>query len=667
MTAANINSETNVASIFSQNRAEEVGLDVWDSFVIPPYFDALLAAHKTKPVVFTGGRGCGKSMLLRYLSHYSMFSVNRPHIPNTETDRLGLYWKVDTHYAQQLHSRSITGDVWQSAFEHIVAIQLGRELLRAMLNVAKSAYAEFTMADLADWIIPALNDFDSTLPNTHSALVAHLDQLERRFVSWVNNVRTKPIPEFLPGLHFFNTLLDAIKTIKSFHRTTFHIYIDEYENLREEQQRFINTAVKHSAPPVVFNIAIKHNGIQTKETLGAEYICGRDDYREFDLDTYVEDRFDLFAAEVFFFRLARAGRTEAVPPILTIPTLQSPAGLADRRTSEYRLSVLSTIREILPGKTQSEIAHLIVDDDSLSALLFERIERALTSRQSYMDATSLLKQAPPEAAVILPALLSRDRVDLEAIQTELSKLNKGLDNDFLMGPGWIPNNLFAAILQLYRPFNRSCPLYTGFDTYILLSHGNMRHFLELCHKSLNNVETRSVAPAKPSASPEMQAICAKQVSASLLKEVQSFGRLGVHLHGFVLRIGHLFSQLAERPSLSEPEITQFSFSERSGAVLEQHSDFIREAVKWSVLFEAPESKMKDAQTLRGLEWQLAPIYSPYFHISPRKKRKIELTGAEFGALITGDERTLQKLFRRFEEMQPRYRDRFLFGDEGIEE
>jgi len=51
--------------VFTQNRAEELGNDVWRHFVVPPFYDKLDLQQAKKPRVIIGGRGCGKTMLLR--------------------------------------------------------------------------------------------------------------------------------------------------------------------------------------------------------------------------------------------------------------------------------------------------------------------------------------------------------------------------------------------------------------------------------------------------------------------------------------------------------------------------------------------------------------------------------------------------------------------------
>src|SRR3989339_2136737 len=83
---------------FIRNRTEEFGLDVWSSYVIPLYFSQLGLNEARKSCVLEGGRGCGKTALLRYLSFQSQFSPDRVEIPPEALCTLGLYLKADTQY-----------------------------------------------------------------------------------------------------------------------------------------------------------------------------------------------------------------------------------------------------------------------------------------------------------------------------------------------------------------------------------------------------------------------------------------------------------------------------------------------------------------------------------------------------------------------------------------
>jgi hypothetical protein len=241
---------------------------------------------------------------------------------------------------------------------------------------------------------------------------------------------------------------------------------------------------------------------------------------------------------------------------------------------------------------------------------------------------------------VAPALLSRQNLRAEQILSELALYRNGAKNKF---DDWIHNNFVASLLQLYAPESRACPIYSGFDTFCYLAHGNIRHFLELCHKSIYRALDRGERTHH--ITPLLQAEAAKQASTAFLAEIRSFGRRGNQLHGFVLRLGTLFQLAHARPTLSESEQNHFSVTE--GSLTDDDYAILREAVKWSVLFEEEGTKKKQDYQPDTSDYILAPIYSPYFHISYRKKRKIELTADELHTLYFGTAEAVETLLRTF--------------------
>jgi hypothetical protein len=93
------------------------------------------------------------------------------------------------------------------------------------------------------------------------------------------------------GEGFLKRLIGTIRNqIRPLGRAVFFVYIDEYENLAEYQQRLVNTWLKHSEPPLIFNLAMKRNGFGTRATIGAETLSAKHDFCYFDLEDYDLDR-----------------------------------------------------------------------------------------------------------------------------------------------------------------------------------------------------------------------------------------------------------------------------------------------------------------------------------------------------------------------------------------
>ena len=75
-----------INSDITRNRAEEYGFDLTNEFVIPPYYDSLQLLKSEKPQIIEGGRGSGKTMLIRYLCHATQFSRKRQDIEDEEPE-----------------------------------------------------------------------------------------------------------------------------------------------------------------------------------------------------------------------------------------------------------------------------------------------------------------------------------------------------------------------------------------------------------------------------------------------------------------------------------------------------------------------------------------------------------------------------------------------------
>ena len=314
--------------------------------------------------------------------------------------------------------------------------------------------------------------------------------------------------------------------------------------------------MKHSeaADSLIFNLAAKQNAFRNPPTLGSESLANIHDWRYHDLEAYLlEENFHVFAAEILYLHLANADFPN-IP--IDAEQLRDPAYLQDRREEKYAKLVLQQIRKLFSDVSEQDLASSVFEQPALSNIWKRRVRRALKNRGSKADPEVFLRLNHPKASVIVPALLSRRSTGPDEVEKQLDLLDQGEDNRFTGTSDWIHNNFVGCLLQLYKPHARACPFYAGFNTFCELSHGNIRHLLELCHKSVQQV-LRDGWVEPTTISPNHQATAARLASAAFLGEVRSFGRLGNQLHTFVLRLGSLFAIAHQRPTQSEPEITPF--------------------------------------------------------------------------------------------------------------
>lgn len=620
---------------FIRNRSEEYDRDVWDSYVLPLYFESLGLHEARKSVVLEGGRGCGKTALLRYLSYHSQFSPKRGDIPDEALSTIGLYLKADPQYFSGFTGGGLEDDRWLYVFEHALCLALAEQVLGSLHAVNCDSerliqYGQLESLNFAtavggfteDPIPPKLGDFCDWLR-------LQRQKLSRWFRTFDDDA---PLPQLLPLRDFLSSLIGEIRAkLPYMSGSVFAVYIDEYENLLDYQQRFLNTLIKVGEPPLIFHVAMKPNGMRTRMTTGTESIQEIADFRKIKLDEELQSDFDVFAAELFFFRLLQVGLPESATPI-NRRRLQDPTQIKERKQdANYRLSVVTEMRRVLPGQKNSEIAAEVFEDDVLHRRWKRIVSDGLLAQRSALKVEGFYDREFPEASVVCAALLSQSTKTADEVLKEFEKLRLGQPNRFKQGD-WIHHFLVGTLLLIFLPFRqRPCPIYAGFDAFISLSRTNIRHFLELCHLSMNSFEVNESFDMF-SVPINSQALAAFKTSRAFKEEVAGCGDMGNRLLSMVNFLGKLFRLSQGRPSQSEPERTHFCIinEEVSG----EAQRVLSEAIKWSVLFEEPESKVKGMR-YESKEYVLNPIYAPFFGLSYNKGRKLELPFSQAEVMLTG--------------------------------
>ena len=257
-----------------------------------------------------------------------------------------------------------------------------------------------------------------------------------------------------------------------------------------------------------------------------------------------------------------------------------------------------------------------------------------------MAPEAFIEGPPPEAALVSGAILNRHTEKPEILLAEIHAYRSGTPNRFDSSE-WIKNNLVGVVLQIYSRTQRACPVFAGFDTYVRMARGNVRHFLELVHQSF--LKIAAVDNEIPVVPVDVQAEAVKLASDLLLKEVLSAGKYGNRLHALALSLGTIFREKHRLVTQSEPEINHFSIS--SGEPGERLADYLREAVKWSVLYEDPETKKKNVG-VQYADYVLNPIFAGYFQISWRKKRSIPVSARDLLDLLEAELRVKDVVVRR---------------------
>lgn len=632
---------------FIRNRAEEFDQDVWSTYVLPLYFPRLGLHEARKSHVLQGGRGCGKTALLRYLSYQSQFSPTRIGIPATAFQTIGLYLKADSTYFSGFTGYGENEQRWRDIFEHALCLALAEQIVGAVkaINCTSERLKRYDHLSKLKFNDAVQGFVGESVPPDLSGFEKWLRQQRQSLSRWFKNFDATPPPTLLPLKGFLSALIEELRTKLPYLTTSvFAVYVDEYENLLDYQQQFVNTMIKGGEPPLIFHVAMKPNGMRTRQTIGTESIQEIADYRLIPLDDYLKPSFGLFCAELFFFRLINeAGLLEEQTPV-QLTQLRDQECLALRATPEYQKSVLDKIAKILPGQKYSEVAAEVLSDSTLRRRWDMIVSEALTNEGVQLKPDVFHDRAFPEESVVNAALLHQRSKRSKEVLDEFTKLRQGKPSKYRTSD-WTHHFLVGTLLLMYLPMRQKpCPIYAGFDAFVQLSGISVRHFLELCHLSIGDAAPRDTLeqftlPVKT------QAEAAVRASRRFRSEVSAFGDQGNRLLALVNLLGKLFRLSHGRYSQSEAERTHFSIV---GEELTPAAESVlKEALKWSVLFEVPETKVK-GNRYESSDYVLNPIYAPFFGLSYNKGRKLEMPSAEAETMLVGRLDDYTKLLRQYE-------------------
>lgn len=276
--------------------------------------------------------------------------------------------------------------------------------------------------------------------------------------------------------------------------------------------------------------------------------------------------------------------------------------MSSRREVPYLKELATRLREtIYPGKGKELLEALAKEDDSILSRL---------------------------TLVLLIQGKKPDR-----ILTEFKKYKNGEGSQY---KDWLHNYGPGVVFLLCRDY-RQRKRYFGFDTYMLLSSGIPRYFIQLCFYAFDyaNKDESFVFNTMNQLSIQVQDKAAYHLSLSKVDEIDTYPPVGHKLKRLVLVLGRVFEQLHKRPAISEPECNHFytdydSLSDSSREVLNS-------GIMWAVFQPKPLTKIKSGGQPRGIEYHMNHIYAPYFEISYRRQRRLEIPATEFNKLVDGED------------------------------
>ena len=604
-------------------------LDYWcDPFPFKLFSDVKESDIYKDPnnIVLMGGRSTGKTMFLRYWSFPVQLKIAEK-IKN-ETGQsildyfkkkggIGFYLRIDGPILRSFQGFGFGDEVWNSIFTHYFELMLGQiylEIIKLLID-----FEEIDNSEINNLFIPEMSKLleDNSIHNFDQLLYSINERIRevdiyRGNVPFYNN-EFKPKKGFASQSLSFGIPNLLTKSVKNFNQQIrFIVFIDEYENFLENQQRVVNTMLKFSKDHIKFRLGMRLEGFRTFNMISEDdFIKEGREYRKVILEEVAgkEKGYTKFLLEVSRKRLSTVKQFNDVGKLDISNFLKKTENL-----EEEAFELVSNN----PNK-HFEYFKQLLDPHSIDLLRYPQ-----NPLLELLNIIWVLRGNKPEN--IQKAMLGYLQKDYKTAIVKKYRM------DYIKK---YKLSLMFLLCSIYRRNKK----YYSFNTFSFLSSGIVGHFIELCRRAFQyaEFEKTDISIDKFIITQEQQTKAALDYSDSELQQIVRIQDYGGNIYKLINNLGNIFRDFQKDEKIRYPETNQFSVDYNMISMLEFKESF-KAAIRWSAIQRkskiqqiGPGKHLKDIYTLNR-------IFSPSFQITYRTRGgySVQLHARDIIALMTKD-------------------------------
>ncbi len=625
---------------------------MWVDFGGEGGFRTFVAPTSLMPHVLLGGKGSGRTHLMRYYSApLQRLRAEQRKGQVREEGYLGIYLRCSGLNSGRFSGKGIGDETWDTVFAYAMDLTLAELAIRTALetfpDAATDAEAERVLVEELCGAFDTLRDVPTRIRD-----VVELLARERRELDAAVNEAAMPgtrgelrrvevratrgrLPLTVPRA--FAAAQPALGQL------TWLYLVDELENLTERQQRYVQTLVREKELPTSFMLGSRTYGFRTRETYSAgEINRPGSEFEELRLDAFFlehEPAFGRFCRELVARRLlqASAAHTE----------LEAVAAALDAHFS-------------VPGPLDASFVRRAVDDPSKH---FTQLARQLSGAGA---------MPPHDVDAVLAALSFPEDPVKEKLNVLLLYQTWPGDSDvkkraaqighacrrFAAGEAerWYQQKWKHHKRDMYAQLRREHQQrqqYLGMDSFIAMAGGLPRNVLVILKNVYARAEFDGQAPFTGTPiSDAAQTAGVHRAAAWFLEDNLPLGALGRQVERAVDRLGGLLRVLrfANRP----PEIDSNLFSIDTARLSDTAVRTLKAAQDHSLLVQSERGQRDRNDGLVIEKFRLSPMLCPRFDLPLVMGGALRLSAHE-GEAIFGDAES-----RRYDELRLRRERRATF-------
>lgn len=622
--------------------------DYWVDISEEGGFEKLIKPTSKMPMFILGGKGSGKTHLMRYFS-YSLQKIRYGGniVAGVESDGyLGVYLRSSGLNSPRFKGKGLEDETWEDVFVYYMELWLAQLVLENVSNsFYKSEELKSNEREICNKITGLFDLVENASLSSISELIKYIRGLQKELDFAINNcaIRRKINIKIsvTRGKLIFGIPEIFVHSLPSLKNCLFLYLIDEFENLSKSQQKYINTILREKEGPCSFKIGSRLYGIKTYDTYsGGEQNKIGSEFEVLHLDDILRKSTEYkdYAKRLIASRFDEYRRSNE----------------SEELQKNFRTNLSARFEEFPKTRFASEETKFIFDAyegkerpyfKALRAKLHKGFNRKLTvGIESEEDVENVInKLRYPETPLMekVNILLFYKRwnlfkEDLNEVANEISSDCKKYveDNDTsTMHDSEISHFKSDLLAQLLRECGRD-QKYWGLDTFIEMSWGLPRNLFVL----LKNIFAWAIFYGEKPFSDKKISIKAQNVgvidaSNWFYNNAMIAGKKGIHARDCIDKLGNFFREIrfSDKPS----ECSCVTFSADISKATERTREMIELAKNCSLLIEVGTQSDRNTGRIDS-KLQLNRMLTPRWDLSMYRRGALVLNTLELNAIFDPD-------------------------------
>ncbi|HFS7497181.1 hypothetical protein KPE82_08140 [Acinetobacter baumannii] len=640
----------------------------WVDLSNKEFIDSLIEPHLRKSKFILGGKGTGKTHLLRHYS-YSTVKLREKNFQGLdllkEKKYLGVFLRANSLDANRFQTKNQNEKTkWQTLFGIFLDLKLVDNLLEILIEIQeKSPHYYFNDHDFIESLSDEISDpnFDriSNLIELKEWVKTETKKINKAVNNYAFTERLDITPSFSLGTLSIK-IKDSLNKWNSEFKDISLIYlIDEIENFSNiEQQEVIQTLIRYSEGMSTFRISGRLYAIKTYSTIGnGEENREESEFKKINLDECLKN---LGADYKYFAQNFITKRLIHKKLILNESSFNIYNCFTNVNSNYYYNDFINYLEidqksndfQFLKKfkRTLQEVPTIIKkqDIDSICDLLVSDFPLILQKHNILRFCKDFsIEKKPLEIAENIKLTCT------QYMHNEKNEFTKSYEESY---SHWNQN----LLVQLCREWNKSCN-YTGFETFIKMSSNNPRNLLSILSATydlaiFNDNDFINNLPL----SIEDQNKAVFNNAKFIFEQDSNYGSPSEIAKKAVIRLATVLR--TARFSLNIPEVSPLLVSFNEDDLTENSKTSIQSVLNYSFCFEV-KSGRPDRNTARiNRKIYLNPILSPIWDLPVGRRGDLSLSTELVNAIFDQDKNEefkvlLNRLYRRWN--QPFTKSEFL--------